>query len=228
LIGTIRNIDSVFSPLIGERYPDQHKGLFQEELSEQNGDSNTTSKIISDSLDLSNTFVERQQSTGKQNESSVTDNELSEEEQEVVKELQARDREVRAHEQAHIAAGGGLIRGGPNYTYQRGPDGKQYAIGGEVQIDNAPIAGDPEATIRKMRQVIRAALAPAEPSGQDQAVASAARSEISKATFEKMQASNEDNSGLNSSYAVNSNNKIKEAYRTVTPDLLGSNISYFI
>ncbi len=118
--------------------------------------------------------------------------ELTEEEEDVVKELQMRDREVRAHEQAHVSAGGGLITGGPTYSYQQGPDGRQYAVGGEVQIDNAPVDGDPEATIRKMQQVIRAALAPAEPSGQDQAVASAARAQIGRATVEKMQAPEED------------------------------------
>jgi len=99
--------------------------------------------------------------------------ELSEQEKKVVEELKKRDREVRAHEQAHLSAGGGLVRGGASYSYQVGPDGKQYAIGGEVQIDISP-GSNPETTIRKMQQVRRAALAPAEPSGQDRAVASSA------------------------------------------------------
>lgn len=43
-----------------------------------------------------------------------------------------------------------------------------------MPIDTAPVDGDPEATIRKMEVVKRAALAPTNPSGQDQAVASAA------------------------------------------------------
>lgn len=85
--------------------------------------------------------------------------------------LKARDREVRQHEQAHVAAGGRYIRGGATYSYERGPDGRQYAIGGEVDIDTAPIANDPAATIHKMQVVRRAALAPAEPSSQDRAVA---------------------------------------------------------
>ncbi|GAB5465886.1 MAG: hypothetical protein Kapaf2KO_13220 [Candidatus Kapaibacteriales bacterium] len=121
----------------------------------------------------------------EKNASSPANNELSDAEQEVVKDLKARDREVRQHEQAHVAAGGGLIRGGPTYSYQRGPDGRQYAIGGEVQIDNAPVAGDPDATILKMNRVIRAALAPAEPSAQDRSVARSAQSEITKARTEK-------------------------------------------
>jgi hypothetical protein len=98
---------------------------------------------------------------------------LSDEAQAAVSKLSARDREVRAHEAAHQAAGG-QYAGAATYTYQTGPDGKQYAIGGEVPIDASPIAGDPEATIAKMQQVRNAALAPAEPSAQDRAVAAAA------------------------------------------------------
>ena len=92
----------------------------------------------------------------------------------VVDELKARDREVRAHEQAHVAAAGSYARGGPAYTYQRGPDGQNYAVGGEVSIDTSAIEGDPEATIRKAQVVRAAALAPADPSAQDRAVAAAA------------------------------------------------------
>jgi hypothetical protein len=88
--------------------------------------------------------------------------------------LKARDGEVRAHESAHIAAGGRYITGGASYSYQKGPDGSQYAVGGEVGIDSSPIPGKPEETLAKMRIVRAAALAPAEPSGADLAVAGAA------------------------------------------------------
>ncbi len=98
---------------------------------------------------------------------------LSEEEQAQVRELQKVDREVRQHEQAHKAAGGPFV-GGVSYTFEQGPDGQRYAVAGSVPIDTAPVDGDPEATIRKMEVVKRAALAPTKPSGQDQAVASAA------------------------------------------------------
>ncbi|SES99524.1 SprA-related family protein [Marinobacter segnicrescens] len=90
-----------------------------------------------------------------------------------LRDLKARDREVRAHEQAHQAVGG-QYAGSVSYTYQRGPDGNQYAVGGEVSIDLSPVAGDPQATIDKMRQVRAAAMAPAQPSGQDRAVAAQA------------------------------------------------------
>ncbi len=97
--------------------------------------------------------------------------------------LQARDQEVRTHEQAHANAGGAYASS-PSYEYQTGPDGKRYAVGGEVQIDTAPIAGDPSATIAKMEVVIRAALAPAEPSAQDKAVAAAASKQRAEAQAE--------------------------------------------
>jgi hypothetical protein len=92
----------------------------------------------------------------------------------VVNELRTRDREVRSHEQAHISAGGAYIRGGASYQYQRGPDNKSYAVGGEVGIDTAPVRDDPGATVTKMQAVRAAALAPNDPSAQDRAVAAAA------------------------------------------------------
>lgn len=95
---------------------------------------------------------------------------LSEEEQRQIDELAKRDREVRRHEEAHMAAGAGIVLSGPHYTYQTGPDARQYAIGGEVQLDTSK-ERDPEATLRKAQQIQRAALAPAEPSPQDRQVA---------------------------------------------------------
>jgi len=91
-----------------------------------------------------------------------------------IAKLRKRDQEVRSHEQAHIASAGGLIKGGATFSFQRGPDGKQYAVGGEVNIDTSPVSGNPEATIRKAKQIRAAALAPADPSAQDRAVAASA------------------------------------------------------
>ena len=121
-------------------------------------------------------------------------NDLTEAEQKMVRELKARDREVRAHEQAHATVGG-QYAGSPSYTYQSGPDGGQYAIGGEVPIDVSPVKGDPEATIDKMRVVIAAALAPAEPSGQDRKVASLAQAQQAQAFAELTRMRAENRSG---------------------------------
>lgn len=95
------------------------------------------------------------------------------EEQALIQELSARDKEVRDHEQAHQAVGG-QYAGAMEFTYQRGPDGKRYTVGGEVSIDVSKVAGDPQATMNKANQVRRAALAPAEPSAQDRQVAALA------------------------------------------------------
>ncbi len=103
-----------------------------------------------------------------------------------ISELSSRDAEVRAHEAAHASVGGAYA-GAPSYTVQRGPDGKAYAVGGEVGIDAGAVANDPAATISKMEIVIRAALAPADPSAQDlrvaaqaQGLAAAARAELAE------------------------------------------------
>ncbi|PYC21886.1 hypothetical protein DMO17_15625 [Aquipseudomonas alcaligenes] len=103
-----------------------------------------------------------------------------------IAELASRDREVRAHEQAHAAVGGAYA-GAPTYTFARGPDGKRYAVGGEVSIDTSPIPNDPEATLRKMELVQRAALAPAEPSAQDRRVAAQAAAQAAEARAELAQ-----------------------------------------
>jgi hypothetical protein len=104
---------------------------------------------------------------------------LTEGERKQLKELKARDTEVRNHENAHKASGGQLA-GSPSYTYQTGPDGQRYAIGGEVSIDVSP-EDDPAATIAKMERVSRAATSPAEPSPQDFKVAAAARRMMAEA-----------------------------------------------
>jgi hypothetical protein len=75
---------------------------------------------------------------GEEGNSSLdSEAELTDEEGQEVDKLKARDREVRAHEQAHLAATGSYAQGGPTFEYQRGSDNKQYAVGGEVQIDTS-------------------------------------------------------------------------------------------
>lgn len=108
---------------------------------------------------------------------------MTEQEVQELNELKLRDQEVRTHEQQHAAVGG-QYAGTPSYDYQTGPDGKQYAVGGEVQIDISPIPGDPRATIDKMQQVKAAALAPVEPSQADKAVAARADQHIREAQAE--------------------------------------------
>ena len=127
---------------------------------------------------------------------------LDQAEEKQVDKLKQRDQEVRAHEQAHARVGGAYA-GAPSYTFQQGPDGKRYAIGGEVQIDTSK-ERTPEATIRKMQVVIRAATAPADPSSQDLKVAQQARAQISEAQAEVRQKKSEELSGDDDDGNVNS------------------------
>lgn len=90
-----------------------------------------------------------------------------------IAELKGRDREVRAHEAAHAAVGG-QYAGAPVLQYQKGPDGRRYAVAGEVSIDTSAVPDNPQATIRKLETVRAAALAPADPSPQDRQVAARA------------------------------------------------------
>jgi hypothetical protein len=115
--------------------------------------------------------------TDKKTVTADTTRELSEEEKKQAQDMERIDTHVRAHEAAHQGAAGGLARG-KSFTYQQGPDGKQYAVAGEVQIDMSAVAGDPRATIAKMQRVRTAALSPSDPSPQDRQVAvQAARTE---------------------------------------------------
>ena len=117
--------------------------------------------------------------------------ELSAEDRARLEALKQRDQEVKAHEQAHLAAAGRYARGGASYTYEVGPDGRQYAVGGEVPIDVSEVPDDPLATIEKAGIVARAALAPADPSGADRAIAAKAAALAAKARQELMQKQND-------------------------------------
>lgn len=137
-----------------------------------------------------NSVDENGQQQSARNGEPDPDSPEAKEAQEEIRKLEARDREVRIHEQQHAAVGG-QYAGSPSYSYERGPNGRNYASEGEVSIDLSPIPNDPEATVQKMEQVRRAALAPAEPSGADRAIAaeatqraSEARAEMAKQTAE--------------------------------------------
>jgi hypothetical protein len=132
-------------------------------------------------------------SAGKENAEEQQQKKQQQVEQQVI-EFKQRDSEVRAHEQAHASLGGQYATQ-PEYEYERGPDGRRYAVSGEVSIDISK-ASTPEETIRKAQRVKAAALAPTEPSVQDLRVATEAtqiafeaRSEIASEKVEKAQES---------------------------------------
>lgn len=108
---------------------------------------------------------------------------LSEADRQRLQSLQRSDRQVRAHEMAHVAAGGSLVRSGASFSYAIGPDGQRYAVGGEVAIDTSP-GRSPEETLDKAAQIRAAAMAPADPSPQDRQVAALATRMAMQASME--------------------------------------------
>ncbi len=128
-----------------------------------------------------------------------------------IQQLKSRDQEVKAHEQAHLNAAGSLATGGASFTYQTGPNGVRYAIGGEVNIDTSAVDGDPAATLRKADTIRRAALAPAEPSSQDQVVAGKASAMSAKASIELVKLNQEQKQAKESASVKNKDdNKLNQ------------------
>lgn len=152
---------------------------------------------------------------GNSGSSKSTLNELSDEEKQEVSDLKKRDTEVRRHEQAHASVGG-RYAGQPSFAFEQGPDGKQYAVSGEVAIDVKPVANDPDATIAKMQIVKAAALAPGHPSGQDRAVAARAEALKLQAQAERRDAESDasDEAGTGPSPELG---KALAAYRGAEP-----------
>ncbi|MEO5934625.1 MAG: putative metalloprotease CJM1_0395 family protein [Duganella sp.] len=129
----------------------------------------------------------------------------------LIDELKARDAEVRQHEQAPMAAAGGLAVSGASFTYQRGPNGVNYAIGGEVQIDTSPGA-TPEETIARAGTIQAAALAPASPSGADRSVAAQAQQMETQARAELAQQSQEATGANQQQNATGTSERVRRAY----------------
>ncbi|MGH1470829.1 MAG: putative metalloprotease CJM1_0395 family protein [Cellvibrionaceae bacterium] len=176
--------ESTLKPI--EQPADIFRGEQQKEkkdlVEDVDGKNNFESQDEKEEEKLSSTNSDGVESEKKAQEQEI-EKQQQEDDQKMIQELSARDREVRAHERAHAAVGG-QHAGAPTYTYQRGPDGVSYAVGGEVSISTSKVAGNPQATIEKAQQVRRAALAPAEPSPQDRRVAASATQMESEARQE--------------------------------------------
>jgi len=156
------------------------------ESDRQNGSSDERSNAekFLDNETEAETDTENDQAVEKSPNGSSASN-ISEEfiEKKILNELKQRDQEVRSHELAHASAGG-VTTGAPSYTFEVGPDGKKYAVAGEVSVDLSSVKGNPRATITKMQKVHAAALAPANPSAQDTRVAATAARIILQAQSE--------------------------------------------
>ncbi|EAJ2862720.1 putative metalloprotease CJM1_0395 family protein [Campylobacter coli] len=160
-----------------------------------------------DKTQKNNAEQENTENTNSQNKDSKQNNEqtqmingveLTIQQAQQVRELQSIDRNVKAHEAAHQAAGGGLA-GAASFSYTRGPDNQMYATAGEVPI-RMQKGRTPEETIANARQVVAAAMAPADPSPQDYKVAAnalkmefEARAEATKLKAQEAQEKKEEN-----------------------------------
>ena len=171
-----------------------------------NGVENNADNSVSSADKTSN--AENNTQNNDKNAGQKNIGELSLEEQRIVTELQAADTNVRAHEAAHMAAGGGLTSPA-SYTYERGPDNKMYAVAGEVGISTGE-GNTPQESLNKAQTIRRAALAPADPSPQDLKVAAQAASMEMSARAQILQekmaqnSQNTNNSNETSGDAVNS------------------------
>lgn len=157
----------------GSQHNGSQQGQSEQQSSQQHNQQHASDQPSSGQQGFQQSSQQQAGSEGSPERRGATAQQLSVEELEQLEWLQQRDDEVRQHERAHASVGG-QYAGAPSYDFKRGPDGGQYAVGGEVPIDVSPIADDPAATIQKMQQVRRAALAPAEPSGADRSIAAQA------------------------------------------------------
>lgn len=180
--------------------------------SQKNSQKQTTNDIENQSTSINATQAKDQKDTAYKTNRNQKDSEINSE----LLKLQSRDLEVKSHEMAHKAVGGSLASS-MSFEYQTGPDGKQYAIGGEVSIDSAP-ESDPKATQSKMRQVRAAALAPANPSPQDIKVASSATLLEMKAKMDELKNKQQDTSSDRQSETSITNQEISNANST-SPDI---------
>lgn len=143
----------------------------------------------------------QQEKPNESRSAAATQEQYSDIELKQIRSLKMRDSEVLAHERAHSAVGG-QYAGSPTYSYQSGPDGVKYAVGGEVAIDTSKVANDPQATLQKAQQIKAAALAPAAPSAQDRRVAAKADQMAAQARNDLLQG--QENSSSKGSAAIGS------------------------
>jgi len=192
MVDRINDSSLAYSPV--SRFPTVNRLPVEKELPSQSARPINYSQSTVNNVNSQSIVTESSKNQYSSVVSSSTNSELVKQEeqvQQVINQLKARDAEVRAHEMAHFSAAGMYATGGMSLSYQKGPDGRQYAIGGEVGIDLSVVPGDPEATLAKARTIQQAAMAPAEPSGQDRKVASAAAQMMVQAQAEIVKKSQE-------------------------------------
>ena len=169
---------AIADPAVSKTEDIRSRGISSGNIPEQQG-VRTSEQTVEEFRPYSGSSSQSKDGTGDTNNSQSdipsADGTLGKEDPQVQAEiarLKAIEEKVKAHEAAHKSAGG-TMTGPVSYSYTRGPDNRNYITGGEVQISMAP-GKTPQETVSRMQQVIRAALAPADPSPQDRAVAAQA------------------------------------------------------
>ena len=117
---------------------------------------------------------------------------------------------------ATSAATSDTLSGGASFTYQKGPDGIMYAIGGEVPV-RIQTGSTPQESLTNLQGVVATALAPADPSPQDISIASKARVMMMKAQQELAQEIQEKINGTDS-YTQNAKNEYEKNSNTASED----------
>lgn len=88
-----------------------------------------------------------------------------------VRQMDDKSRKITNHENKHAAilrdSGTGVADAKPQLTQKQGPDGRQYAVAGEVNTDLRPVPGNPKATEHKAEAVYRSAIGDTDRSESD-------------------------------------------------------------
>lgn len=172
--------------MAGQQEGSAQPGVVDPQASQSSGEERSTvAEEQAEPVEEMDEGRESAESDGSEEDSETSTARLSEDEQQEVQQLSQRDREVQVHEAAHAAVGGPYT-GAPSLSYETGPDGKRYAVSGEVNVDLSEVPGDPQATMEKADVIRAAALAPAQPSSQDRNVAAQASRMRAQAQAELM------------------------------------------
>ncbi|MEI6894029.1 MAG: putative metalloprotease CJM1_0395 family protein [Colwellia sp.] len=187
----------------------EHAASSISEQESQQGDQENTKK---NQDEQANTNSHASKNGNAESDNTSESNKQTRTDEIIIQQLQEIDKEVRAHELAH-ASMGGASTGSPSYTFEVGPDGKKYAVSGEVPVDLTSVPNDPQATIDKMQKVYASALAPATPSTQDIQVAASAKEKISSAQTELL-ALDKEKDAQSSSTSINKDTQTHAIFNT--------------
>ncbi|WP_145185463.1 hypothetical protein [Planctomycetes bacterium Pla163] len=101
-----------------------------------------------------------------------------------LRQLQRSDRQVRLQENLKRQMGAEHVRGGAEYSFVEGPDGRRYAVSASSEFELPDANTDPRQAAHDAAQIRRAVLAAARSSPADRALAARATSLEARARAE--------------------------------------------